>query len=74
MSGLEYTKETAKRLEKTISRGMSRRSGRKQFGNSICPVVRVFWISDVARAICAKAWGNSSGVMVPLSASIFRPI
>ena len=73
MSGLEFTKENAKRLEKHyLTRDVA--AQRSETGNSICPVVRVFWISDVARAICAKVWGNSLGVMVPSSASIFRAI
>ncbi len=74
MGGLEFTKEAAKRLEKTyLTRDVvaQRLETIRQLNLS---VVRAFWISDVVRAICAKAWPKSLGIMVLSSASIFRPI
>ena len=74
MSGLEFTKEAAKQLEKTyLTRDVvaQRLETIRQLDLSS---VGAFWISDVVRVICAKAWGRSLGVMVLSSASIFRPI
>ena len=74
MTGLEFTSEAAKQLEKVYLARDIVPQRVEQFGTSICLGVRGFWISDVVRAICAKAWGKSLVVTVRSSALIFRPI
>ena len=57
MNGLEFTDEAARLLEKIyLTRDV--RAYWRLFGNSIWLVARVFWISDVVRDFCAKAWGD----------------
>ena len=71
MSGLEFTKEAAKRLERTyLTRDVV---AQRQETIRLLNLSRGE-ISDVVPVFCAKAWRKSSGVAVPSSASIFRLI
>jgi len=74
MSGLEYTKENAKRLEKIyLTRDVAAQRSETIRQLNLSSGESVLDIGCGPGYLC-ESMGNLLGIMVPSSASIFRPI